>query len=198
MSSQDLSRFTITPPSIDEKKKKIVFTPFISSDEGKKPFIQYFTTNPLWIGVYAVLLFAAVASSVYLFRTDGSLEETTSPAAPMVTIIQEYLPTPTSAEEPVDISSFSITVLNGSGIAGEAGRAKSLLEAGGFTVINTGNSDRYDYTNTVIQAKQDVPDEVLRKLRSVLETEYELSDIQKLPDNEDAHIIVVIGDTKNR
>ena len=54
------------------------------------------------------------------------------------------------------------------------------------------------YTNTVIQAKQDVPDEVLRKLRSVLETEYELSDIQKLPDNEDAHIIVVIGDTKNR
>ena len=56
-----------------------------------------------------------------------------------------------SAPATVDPSEVSVSVFNGSGIAGEAATAASQLEAAGFTVAATGNADSTEYTATEIR-----------------------------------------------
>ena len=191
MTNQDLSRFTLSSKETDEKEKKTIFSPPEIHEEDKKPFIQYFTKNPLWIGVYAILLFVAVVCGVYLFRTGSSSKLDIPPALPMVTPIQENIPTPSPEEKLVDFSLFSVTVLNGSGIAGEAGRVKILLEEGGFSVSKTGNADRYDYEETLVYVKENVPDQVTEALQNII------GDISVMTDetypNEDADVVIIAG-----
>ena len=45
----------------------------------------------------------------------------------------------------------SVTVLNGSGVAGEASRVAKELTAAGFTVVSVGNADRSDYPTTEVR-----------------------------------------------
>jgi hypothetical protein len=44
----------------------------------------------------------------------------------------------------------SVTVLNGSGVAGEASRVAKELTAAGFNVVSVGNADRKDHTTTTV------------------------------------------------
>lgn len=68
-------------------------------------------------------------------------------------------PTPRPTTSPVDKTSgldrskLSVTVQNGSGTVGAAGKAADLLKSLGYDVLGTGNADNYDYTNVVIQVK---------------------------------------------
>jgi len=190
----DLSRYTITSSSEGEVKKNVMFEPSIFTTGDKKPFMQYFASNPLWIGVYVILIFVAVVSGVYLFRNGSNQEQDIQQEAPTVTPLVENSPTRT--QEPVDISLYSVTIRNGSGISGEAGRAKSLLEENGFTVISTGNADRFDYTDTIIQVSEDIPEEFVGQLINVLETTYTLGDLQALSNTEDSLVEVIIGSSK--
>ncbi len=68
-------------------------------------------------------------------------------------------PTPTPTVNPVDKqtglnrSKLSVTVQNGSGEAGVAGKASDILKNLGYDVTSTGNADNYDFLNVVIQVK---------------------------------------------
>jgi hypothetical protein len=80
---------------------------------------------------------------------------------------QSESPTPTTTSTPtptktvnssdkttgLDRSKLSITVQNGSGTVGAAGKASDFLKGLGYDVIGTGNADNYDYSNVVIQIK---------------------------------------------
>ena len=71
-----------------------------------------------------------------------------------------------------------------------------LIEGRGFTVISTENADRFDYTNTVIQVSQDVPEKFVEELKSALIDSYELSDVRVISDTEDPRVDVIIGSSK--
>ena len=60
-------------------------------------------------------------------------------------------PTPTPAEQ--DNSEISITVQNGSGVAGAAADAANVLRDAGFSIASTTNADNSDYTDVTIQIK---------------------------------------------
>lgn len=70
-------------------------------------------------------------------------------------------PTPTSTSTPIPSpipaelkkDAITVEVLNGSGVAGVAGKMKTLLEEKGYTVSDTGNADNYKYKNTEIIVK---------------------------------------------
>lgn len=68
-------------------------------------------------------------------------------------------PTPKPTVNPVDKttgldrSKLSVTIQNGSGVVGAAGKASDILKNLGYDVISTGNADNYDYSNVVIQVK---------------------------------------------
>lgn len=68
-------------------------------------------------------------------------------------------PTPAPTINPVDKSTglnrskLSVTVQNGSGVAGAAGKATDILKGLGYNVVSSGNADNYDYLNVSIQVK---------------------------------------------
>ena len=103
-------------------------------------------------------------------------------------------PTP---EEPtpktVDLSKYTISVLNGSEIDGAASNLKSDLEGAGFQVSSIGNADKSDYAETVIQAKENVDKDFLDKLTTTLEESFAVGKTEELDEDSETDIIVIIG-----
>lgn len=56
-------------------------------------------------------------------------------------------------ESGLDRSKLSITVTNGSGTEGVAGKAANILKELGYNVVSTGNADNYNYQGVTIKVK---------------------------------------------
>jgi hypothetical protein len=69
------------------------------------------------------------------------------------------VPLPTAVVSPtsyvIDKKTLKIRLLNGSGTTGLASRAAELLLKKGYQDIQTGNANRYDYQETVVQANDE-------------------------------------------
>ena len=114
--------------------------------------------------------------------------------------IQEPTATPTPTSEPTptpkaaDLSAYSIQVLNGSGITGEAAKLQTQLDDAGFDVSNVGNAGTSDYTKTVVAAKADVDDAYLTELINELKKTYQVNSVtESLPDSKTTDVVVTIG-----
>lgn len=99
--------------------------------------------------------------------------------------------TPTPTEEDIDLSEYSIKVLNGSERNGEASKLKSVLEDEGYSVSSIGNADK-TYSKTTIQVKDSVSKAWVEKLKKTLSKSYILADISTLKD-EDTDVVINIG-----
>ncbi|MEK7160359.1 MAG: LytR C-terminal domain-containing protein [Patescibacteria group bacterium] len=86
-------------------------------------------------------------------------ESSPTPASNAADASPTSTPTPKPTVNPVDKSTglnrskLSVTVQNGSGQAGVAGKAADILKALGYNVSSTGNADNYDFVNVSIQVK---------------------------------------------
>lgn len=107
--------------------------------------------------------------------------------------------TPVVEETPIVIpaekSDFPIQIFNGTKLAGEAGRLKTVLTDRGFTVSSAGNNDDQNQVVTTIFVKSDAPDEIINELRLILEGRYQeiLVSPSPVPEN---NIRIVIGKKK--
>lgn len=155
--------------------------------------------SKLWIVLVFVIILAIVGGALYYFREEFILktaEEEKKPQTPAPTP-SEVSPTPTpSADVETDPSEYSIKVLNGSGIAGEAAKVKDILEGTGFIVKDIGNADAATYEKTVIKAKEDVSKDFLDLLRVQLGELYLLDANEDLLESEDLDVIIIIGKDK--
>lgn len=98
-------------------------------------------------------------------------------------------PTPT-----VDLTQYTIAVLNGSGVPGAAAKVKSDLTTAGFTVNSVGNASTSNATDTVIAAKSAVSKDYLTKLTEELQKTYAVSaTIASLDDSATTDVTVTIG-----
>lgn len=128
----------------------------------------------LWILAIFLMLGAGLVwflvwketKSVEVFEI-SKIEVTPSPAATATA----------TPEAEVALSKYSIKILNGSGIAGEATRMKTLLEAAGFTVLSTGNADSYDFMTTEITYSPEVSSGWLSKLKTELAKKYVIKEV---------------------
>lgn len=84
-------------------------------------------------------------------------------------------------------------MLNGSGVAGEASKMQKILEEEGFEVSDTGNADKFDYTDTVIQAKKGVEKSFLDKLKVLLSKTYSVGKDKVLDASDSSEVIVIVG-----
>lgn len=115
------------------------------------------------------------------------------------TLSPSLSPSPTSSSEvneTADLTKYTVNILNGSGIKGEATKAEKNLTDAGFKVGTAGNAKTYDYKKTVIQAKDSVDQKYLDELNKTLAKTYVLDDKQKLEDTEKEDVIVIIGSEK--
>lgn len=141
-----------------------------------------------------IIMFLAAAVGALYFLT-----------SPYNTFIRKVEPTPTPAPivaeptpEEVDLTAYSIQVLNGSGIAGEAANAQSSLQDAGFKVPEIGNAPDSNFEDTQIAAKSNVSKEFIKKLQESLETNYGVSsEILELDDSDPSDVVVTLGSNIN-
>lgn len=106
-------------------------------------------------------------------------------------------PTPTQAVQSLNLSKYTITVLNGSGISGEASKVKDMLVGAGFTVGAIGNAQTSDVTTTTISAKANVDKAYLAKLTQTLQETYTVSSTVDAADaSQSSDIVVTIGSSQ--
>jgi hypothetical protein len=75
-------------------------------------------------------------------------------------------PAPVAASASVNLADYSVNILNGSGIAGEAGRIGDILKKNGFAQISLGNTGRINKSIVVLSVR--VPVEVRANLTKIL------------------------------
>lgn len=148
--------------------------------------------NFMWPILFVVFL--ALASLIGIFVYKQGMNKGTQVNVVTLSPTPTVMPSPTIA---LDLSKYSIQILNGSEVDGEAGRQKTNLEGEGFTVSSVGNAANSDYTKTIIQAKENVGQAFLDKLKIVLEKSFVVGDSEELPEDADSSVIVILGSETN-
>jgi len=91
-------------------------------------------------------------------------------------------------------TSFTISVLNGSGVSGKAAKIKAQLTTAGFKVTVTENATNSDFTKTEIASKKSVSPAFLTKLEAELKKSFIVdSSISVLPSSSPTDVTVTLG-----
>lgn len=145
----------------------------------------------LFIVIFVVTfsLFYFIAAS----KSEGGMNiplitKPTSTPAPTAT---PEPPTPTPTVE-VKREEVNVKVLNGTGVAGQAGGLKAALLKAGYVEVLTDNADKYDYTQSVLQiktGKEYLQAAILEDMKDFITD----PKIESLPETENADIIIIIG-----
>ncbi len=145
-----------------------------------------------WINLIIIFIGTVIIVTFFLFLRQQKIDEMNKQE-------QANIPKPTKAvkatptPEEVDLAAYTIDVQNGSGIAGAAAKAKTLLVGEDFNVASTGNADNSDYAKTIIKAKDSVPSAYIDALKEALSSSYELDTVETLGDSETTDVVVIIG-----
>jgi hypothetical protein len=185
-----------TSPEIVEKKAEEVLKELETAHHDHKKSNRKINLKLLFgLTILIALIIGFVAGGLYVYTSGingldngGAAEETPAPSS-----APDPTPEPTPTPEPVDVSEFTVSILNGSGVIGAAGEAESLLEDAGFTVGNTGNASRFNYTDTVIQVKDGVVQSVIDQLEKALSEEYSVEVGDELPETSKYDIVITVG-----
>lgn len=150
--------------------------------------------SPLYIIIPGLFLLGVLLGGIVFYQNSLTKKSQPSPS-PTETVTATPVPS-SSPSAAVDLSKYPIAVQNGSGIAGEAGKAKDVLTTAGFTVSSTGNAPNYSYTQTIIQAKSSVDSAFISKLSTALGKTYSVGKNLTLPDSSKDDVVVIVGSTK--
>jgi hypothetical protein len=172
-------------PLTDFKEKMIEEEESPVSDMGSQ---KNFMWPILFVFIFALLLLGGIF--IYKQSANKTKEINVVTLSPTPTAI----PAPTKA---VDLAKYEIKILNGSEVSGEAGRQQSNLEEEGFTVASVGNADDSNFTETIIQAKENVEQAFLDKLKNVLGKSFVVGEMEELPEDSDSDVIVILGSETN-
>lgn len=154
--------------------------------------------------IFFVVIFMLIAGILgggfYYYKNNMSTTtETEDENEDRITVRETSEPTvtPTSVpevEEEIDLSKYSVSVLNGSGVPGVAGDVSDILVEAGFSDPDKGNAESYDYGSTQISMKDSVPKSVFDTINQVLSDYYDLSSVPAELDDESTYdIIIIVG-----
>jgi hypothetical protein len=167
-------------------------------EEEKEPEIENFEDEGSRFGWSKVFLFVVIAAvtgfiivGAYLFFIEGyNFSLTKEEAKKEINIDEKATPTPTVEE--IDKTAYDITVLNGSGIAGEAASVQTLLKDEGFSVSEIGNAETADYTKSQILYAKGVDQKYLDELEKALKTRGPV-EINKAESSQTEDVVVIVG-----
>ncbi len=104
--------------------------------------------------------------------------------------------TPTPTVENVAKDKYTIKVLNGSGISGEAGRVEKLLTEEGYSVSSIGNASSSGVSETSISTKEGVSDAWLNGFKKFLSKTYAIKEGYQLSEDEKTDVAITVGSKK--
>jgi len=136
------------------------------------------------------LLTALILGGVLVYHS--SLNQSGLAGKPTPTV----WPTPTAEISPtpsLKISDLQIKILNGSGIAGEAGVVKKYLEDLGYQNITTGNADSFNYKGMELAIKKG-KEELKSQLTQDLSKKFTLTETLKTVESTNENdVIIIVG-----
>jgi len=149
-----------------------------------------------WV-ILALVLVGVLGAVSFLSYEFGRTQAGKSEEAK--TAIEDSSPSPTPEEEEdedVNLSSYTLAVLNGSGTSGEASSLQKTLDSEGFNVTTIGNAQD-DVDVTLIEAKESVSAAFLKKLITELEKTYAVeADVEELSEDSEEDVVITIGSEK--
>lgn len=115
---------------------------------------DYEKTNYLWIIVPTALLVGAlVGGLITYFSGISKINVEPSPTAEAtIELNATVVPTATPVSS-VKRDTIKLQILNGSGVSGLAGKAKTYLEGLGYKDVQTGNASKSNLTETTVSVK---------------------------------------------
>lgn len=131
--------------------------------------------------IFLILIVVVGGSVFYFFSLKGGDKSNKIVSTPEPFIVREsgekeleVTPSPVVGEnkDVVDKKSVSISVLNGTGITGEAAYLQNKLEDLGYTNIKVGNASKQDYEQTIIKFSSDVSKSVIDEITTELKKIY--------------------------
>jgi hypothetical protein len=149
--------------------------------------------------LFFVFLITVFVGGLYVYFSGGKKPTTALTPTPSVAPVASEVPSASNAptlaptSTPTTVSSLKVSVLNGSGKVGEAGKVKALLEKAGFSVGSTGNASAFSFTDTQIQVKSTVSADATAKLKDSLKGSYPVVDGKALDAKSQFDIIVTVG-----
>lgn len=122
------------------------------------------TTRLVVVLGFLMALTAILGSLIYLqinrFQLPGQVTQV-APALPTT-------PTPTEVPKETVKSDLKVSVQNGTGTAGQAGKVKALLEGIGYVSIDTGNADSSDHEKTEVVFSSKVSEKQQQEIKDLL------------------------------
>lgn len=108
--------------------------------------------------------------------------------------VEEGLATASGVDKSgLDRSKLSVTVQNGSGIEGTAGKAANILKEFGYNVPTTGNADNYNYEGVTIKVKKENSN-FLELLKKDLAKDYKITESSSdLSSDSPTDALIIIG-----
>ncbi|OGM31177.1 hypothetical protein A2803_01735 [Candidatus Woesebacteria bacterium RIFCSPHIGHO2_01_FULL_44_21] len=145
-----------------------------------------------------VFILVLVTGGLFLYvrfkpgETEPSPEPTTTPE-----VTAEPEPSPeaeTEAVEELDLKSFSVQILNGTGVAGTAQTVSDLLVAFGFETVETGNAANYDYKDVTVMLKDGASQALVESIQEALGEGYKVTGSEELVDADgEFDVVVIVG-----
>ncbi len=183
-------------PEVENRAKALITELEVDKNDSKVNVKLIFALT-----IITALIVGFITGGVYVYFTGLKSMTNPSPVAtatptPASEAIEEPKVSPTPTPSPVPqsvISAFKVSVLNGSGQVGGAGKVKALLENAGFKVGNTGNAGNFNFVSTQVQVKENVSVEVVNLLKKTLSGDYSVEVGKALPTSSAYDIVVTVG-----
>ncbi len=165
-----------------------VALPNLGGLKDKLPRQKYlFLAGAVVVGFLLAILVIKNVSKISLPSFSGRTAVKT-PVAVKPTVPQPVAPQP----KPSD---YKVRVLNGTLVAGEAGRAADSLKNLGYDVTDTGNATAAGFVATRLRVTSDVPQQIIDQLKTTLLQTYDSVSQEGLSDDQ-VKIEVIIGQKK--
>ena len=197
--SQSAEKSSEVQEEIVEAAEKVVPAPTVVPNPVEPPKYQPSSgPSPMAIILPGILLLGALLGGILFYQKNISTDSVNN-VETKSTESMGAVETPTASATPtavLDLTKFKISVLNGGGVPGEAGKAKTLLETAGFTVASTANAKDYSFTKTIIGAKSTVDKAFLEALSAALSKTYVVGTLEELPASSTDSVVVTIGSSK--
>lgn len=184
---------SVEEPAEDEFQEELATEPESKEEQTNKPksnkglFMALAITLVVGGALTGGILYSRSAITNQDIRSKAS-QAVESPT-PTPTPTAEVTPTP----EEIDLSKYKLQVLNGSGIAGQAGAVDELLQAEGFAESDMDNADSYDYEKTEIQLKADTPKALYDTIERALNSDYTVTLGKALEDDSLFDAVIIVG-----
>lgn len=152
----------------------------------KENFFWSNKTGKILTLVFIVAIISSIAGGHFIYKKELAKVQNTQDIA--------ATPTPTPVAT-IPLNKYSIRVLNGSGISGEAVKIKNILTSYGYNIVEIGNAPQ-NSNETSIQTKENIDETFLSDLKNKMATYSANIKTEILQNSENVDIQIILGAIK--